>query len=156
MSSCFRSSAFPTPDSRRSCGELMAPPLSITSFSANTWIKINDSWVSVSRKQHDRMRCVFSKKVKLDKLSNYMEKKSTLQQKYLYDKNNKNTLVLLFSSVPSVCTPHRQHGSRQTESCWSGNAPLSAGWAGPARASGRRWLCSTSSLHTHTIITYKC
>lgn len=37
MPSCFKSSAFPIPDSMRSWGELMAPPLTITSFSANTW-----------------------------------------------------------------------------------------------------------------------
>lgn len=36
--SCLRSSsAFPTPDSRRSCGEFMAPPLRMTSLSAKTW-----------------------------------------------------------------------------------------------------------------------
>lgn len=33
----FRSSAFPTPDSIRSWGELIAPPLIITSLSAKTW-----------------------------------------------------------------------------------------------------------------------
>lgn len=37
MSSFFRSSALPTPDSISNWGELMAPPLSITSLSANTW-----------------------------------------------------------------------------------------------------------------------
>lgn len=57
---CFRSSAFPTPDSMRSWGELIAPPLNITSFSANTyrenrktyWTKWTQGITKVFRTHH--------------------------------------------------------------------------------------------------------
>lgn len=58
MSSCFRSSAFPTPDSIRSWGELMAPPLNITSFSANTWreTRKTHAWITEHDWEHVAIR----------------------------------------------------------------------------------------------------
>lgn len=122
MSSFFRSSAFPTPDSISSWGELMAPPLSITSLSANTWGP--DQWNSMGNTLD--LQCF----------------------RRLQQHEHCSFLPVWFG--PSACTPLRQPACRQRQSLWSCSAPPPSGWDEAAQASGRRWPCSTSSLSNKT------